>query len=540
MAILDNVLNRFGFISQKQYEKNIQEAVKRELAKIPFWLGETADAQRWNMPSGYTYATQADIYRLSPVLGTALDIVMDDVGLSKFNVKKIRGERTTEVPNHEFELLLRNPNPADSGLEFMRDSAANYKLNGNCVWWLNRTAPDEKPMELWTMPFSQITPIPDGRLYVSHYEYNPGNGKGIIPIPTWQIVHFKTYNPNNRFVGLSPIESLALTLQGNQGMRQTKTTMYTEYGGAPQSILSFKDWVPDEAWQDIKSEKRQAAMRNEMLMLRGTGDGVSWMARTVSSKDAEFIENMKQDMTDIFNRMCPGLLAMLDANATEANALAARATYSEKTLWKTLEVFAQKITSDILPAYETTQIKLIGEFEDPRVVDRKLELEEQTAFERSHTLDEVRKEMYEDSPIGDERGELLISQIKADSGQPTPPANPVPPVVPDVQNTDNTTEPMPMNDGADLQVKAALDALTAWRRVALRGKTEKAKAFTNPALSSTLTESIKAQLGDMQDLNKVSKIFKTEMDKLLPKEHIDPVSILKAIELGVRALEAKG
>ena len=34
-------------------------------------------------------------------------------------------------------------------------------------------------------------------------------------------------------------------------------------------------------------------MRNEMMMLRGVGEGVTWMSRALSSRDAEFIENLE-------------------------------------------------------------------------------------------------------------------------------------------------------------------------------------------------------------------------------------------------------
>ena len=184
----------------------------------------------------------------------------------------------------------------------------------------------------------------------SHYDYFAGNGKAQMRLETWEIFHLKTYNPNNRFIGLSPLESLAVTLRGDLEMRETTTNNYAEYGGAPQSILTFKEFVADPAWKDVKAEIRSAAKRNEMMMLRGVGDGVSWLQRALSNKDMDFVAGLKQNLTDVFNRMCPGLLSMLSENATEANALAARATYSEKTQWPLREVIAQKGTSDILPA----------------------------------------------------------------------------------------------------------------------------------------------------------------------------------------------
>jgi phage portal protein BeeE len=534
MSILEEVLNTFGFISQSQFEARIAEAVKAELDKVPRWLGETADAQRNSQPDPIIYANQADLYRLSPILGTALDVLADDVGLSKFNVKRMVGEEVRDINNHDFELLLRAPNPLETGMEFLGSTTRGYKLNGNHVWWLNRGDPFEPPQELWEIPYQMIQPVPDGKLYLSHYNYLPGNAKQAMPLPTWQIVHFKTYNPNNRFVGLSPIESLAQTLIGDLGMRKTNTRTYTEYGGAPQSILAFKDWVPDEAWKDIKQSKQQAAMKNEMMMLRGVGDGVTWMARAMSSKDMEFIETLKHNMTDVFNRMCPGLLSMLSENATEANALAARATYSEKSLWKTLEAIAQKVTADILPSYGR---KLIGIFDDPRVVDRKLELEEQNAFERTHTVEEVRQEYYQDDPIGDERDKLFVVQVNEQSGgiqKPPPPPRPIMPTPLNTQPAEET--PVTDNGAPDLQAKAAIEDLQRWKKMAIRGKTEKMIAFKSIYIPSAMSRDISMKLGILTDKAQIVALFDAKIESFKPKPRRDPDAVLEGIRLGLKAL----
>lgn len=525
MSIIDDVLNRFGFVSQKQLQHKVSEALKAELDKVPKWLSETADAQQWDMPSMQVFATQADMYRLSPILGTALDVLGDDVGESKFNVKRIVGEEEKDIPNHPFEVnqygSMLYPNPLESGSEFLRDTVINYKLNGNAIWWLNRSNKNEIPAEIWSIPFQQIEPVPDGKLYLKGYNYYPGNGKNKIMLPVWQIVHFKTYNPSNRFVGLSPIESLALTLQGDYGMRRTSKKTYTDYGGSPRDILAFKEWIPDEAWDDIKKEKTRAAIENSTMMLRGVGDGVSWMARAMSNKDMDFINMLKQNMVDIFNRIAPGLLSVLSENTTEANALAGRATYSEKSLWKTQNMIARKTTSEILPAYGR---KLIGSFDDPRFVDRKLKLEEQAVFERSHTLAEVRKEFYQDDPLGDERDDLLPSQITAKASEPEREARPAELEQNDVvESTPATNEPMK----ADLM---------RWKRLALRKFGKPQPKFESDYIPPELNRTISTRLKACKSTVEVAELF----------ESIKPVArtneatvILKAIEAGVKALELK-
>ena len=508
MGLIQNVLNRFGYVDQKQLQARVIEAVKTEMDKdLPEWLGETADAYRWKMPPIDIFANQADLYRVSPILGTALDVLSNDVGTQKFNVKRIRGEDSTDIPNHPLELLLRNPNPIDSGLEFIRDTVSNYKLNGNAFWWLNKASDKATPDEIWTIPASMISPVPDKQMYISHFDYFPGNGQ-TLRLETWEIVHFKTYNPANRFIGLSPLESLVDTIVSDNGMRRTARTTYTDHGGMPPSILAFKDFPSNDVWADMKREAKQSAIRNEMMMLRGVGDGVSWMSRSINAKDSEFIASFKQNLTDVFNRMCPGLLAMLSENATEANALAASAFYAEKTLWVVDEALAQKITSDILPAYG---LKLVGMFDDPRYVDRKLTLEEQRQYAMTHTVDQINKEYYQEVELGDERGNLFPVQINAQTGteQPAPAGNPQAEPQPeplDISQSDNMpADEMTPEDNTPAG-KAALDDLLKFERKA-RKKIGKAVAFTSDILPVELVSSIMVQLETCTDESAVKAVF---------------------------------
>lgn len=521
MSIIDNAMYRLGITTRAKFKELVGEAVKRELEKMPYWLDGTPEAERNNLPDPIIFANQADMYRLSPILGTALDILAGDVGLSKLNVKRMVGEETRDIPNHEFEVLMRNPNPLESGMEFLGNTIRGYKLNGNHIWWLNRPDKYTPPTEIWQIPYQKIQPVPDGRMFLKGYVYFPGDGGEPIPLPTWQVVHFKNFNPSSPYWGLSIMESLAETIRGDLGMRRTVSRTYNNYQGMPPSILAFKDWVSDEAWKDIKAEKQNAVMKNEMMMLRGTGDTVSWMSRAMSSKDMDFIATLKQNTTDIFNRTCPGLLAMLSENATEANALAARATYAEKTLWQSLELLAQKTTGEILPAYGR---KLVCVFDDPRVVDRKLKLEEQAAYERSHTLGETRREFYQDDPLGDERDNKLMSEAKSApvevKPQPAPESAPV-----QSQETSDMDE----------ATKAAIDDMMRWRRMTLRGK-EKAGEFRSAYIPAGVLRSVKAKLPSiLDDKAEIAKLFDVEIEKLKPQQ--SAAGILRGIELGVKALE---
>ena len=528
MSLINDLMDKFGFISRKQFNERVAEAVKLELDKnAARWLGGTADAQKWTLPDPVIYANQADLYRLSPVLGTAIDILGSDIGAAKFNVARMVGEDLRDIPNHELEQKMRVPNLLDTGMEFIQFTVSNYLLNGNATWWMNRESENDRPSELWPIPFSMLEPVPDGRLYLKGWNYYPGMGKKPIKFSTWEILHFRKYNPANRFVGLSPIESLATTIKGDLSMRNTNTRNYVEYGGAPPSILSFKEFVPNEQWKDIKDETRAAAKRNEMMMLRGAGDGVTWLNRQLSNRDMEYINVLRQNIEDIFNRMCPGLLAMLAVNTTQANALAARATYAEKTVWPMMETISQKITASILPAYGR---KLIGSFEDPRVVDRQMKLKEQEAYERTHTVEETRYEYYKNRPLGDERDKMLV--VEANSTKPGP--TPMPALPRERGNPANAQEAVATQEQGS---KAdALDELLKWRRMAMRGKA-KAIKFKSYAIPADLTEKIRENLTKTANPDKIRDIFENAIKCLQPATKQDANAVLEGLRLAVGALK---
>jgi len=214
---------------------------------------------------------------------------------------------------------------------------------------------------------------------------------------------------------------------------------------------------------------------------------------------------------------------MLSESSTEANALAARATYAEKTEWPMMEMLAQKDTSDILPAYGR---KLICIYDDPRVVDKKLKLDEQTAFERSHTVKEVRKEYYQDDPIGDERDELFPAQVTAQAAKPEQP-------VEQPATEQPPAEDAPVTTADDTVMKAEL---LKWKRYAIRtfGKAQFGK-FESAALPANVIDNVYASLAGCKMAGDVADVFENAMNNEQPKD-----SAIKALAAELaRAVDAE-
>lgn len=541
----------FGFVSKKEYN-----ALEREIAAIKAttgysdWLLETGAAEKYTLPDPSTYAHQAEMFRRLSWVLQAVNMVASAGALTDFEVARIvAGKEPKDIPNHEFEFLLQHPNDMDSRYEFLYATIAYWKLNGNAYWHLNRVDENSKPDELWVIPPSMISPVPDGKMFLKGYVYYPGNGREIFMEP-WQILHFKSFNPFSRFLGLSAMESIALVAHGDLGMQDWNTRLFKENNARLPGILTFEQFIEQGTWDKIKDDTREASRKRDLLMLRGVGQGgVNWLQNAVSQKDMEFLAGRKFNREEIYNTLAPGAYSMVSENATEANSLTGRAVFNELSVYPMHVMMGEKITNGILPVYGGRP--LIGKFEDVRVSDRALSLKEQEEYAKSHTIAEIRQEFYGDDPLGDDRDALLpievsyknIAQTVPSSVDPeaqngNPGANPKAPTQPQQgtsqqQGAQQTDPGMPMNEPA---AKAARDELERWERKALKsiGRTVQ---FSSNLLPSDVSARINAGLPRCTDGAAIKALFNRVSNDVYPMS--DAALHLEGLKLAVMALEGR-
>ena len=537
----------FGLVTKSDYTKLQQELATLKANFKPYekWQLETARAEMFNLPDPSVYEHQAELYRRLSWVVQAVDITASAGALTPFSVARVvAGKEPKDIPNHDFELKLQHPNPLDSRFEFLYATIALWMLNGNAYWWLNRSSENAPPDEMWFIPPSMIQPVPDGNMYLKGYLYYPGTGAEIFLQPH-EIVHFKRFNPFSRFVGLSAIESIALVAGGDLAMQAWNTRLFGENNARLPGILSFEQMIADPTWQDIKDNTREAAKNRELLMLRGVGQGgVNWIQNAVSQKEMEFLAGREFNKQEIQNTLAPGLSTWLSENSTLANSTSNRAAFNELTLYPKHVMMAEKITSNILNSYSGRE--LIGRFEDIRISDKQMELEEQARYAETHTISEIREEFYGDAPLGDERDDLLLSQVKAESGGiQKPPPTPIMQPKQDAPNMpqDKTTQDAPAQDNpkpaetqADASKRAMFEALSKYERYALR-KIGKPLEFTNDVLPESMIREIAGAVKSCKDETDVRTVFTKYKAGYTGK--VEPVNDAAMVLEGIRLVLAK-
>ena len=462
-------------------------------AQYPGWALATAEAQKFNIPRMELPEAQAELYMRLSWVAIAVGNVARVAASVPLEVMQEVGEDEEEIINHPFELLLKRPNPRRSRFEFLEASFLWRQLTGNAYWWLNKANESAAPSEMWILPSHRMEPVPDGNMYLKGYLYDPGDGQK-IPLEPWEVVHFRTFNPFNPFVGLSPIEALATVAVGDLKMQEFNTTFYGEDNAKIPGVLSFADPINDSDWIRLLEDIKEQGKKRNMLTLRNTGaGGVNWVAMALSQKDMEYLNARRFNQQEIYDLFAPGLNQWLSPDTNNANSKSGRDAFFELSIFPLHTAIAETTTNNIMPLYGENQT---AQFEDVRPKDRELVLKEQAAFGRVHTIDEIRNEFYNAKGIGDERGALLPAEIKVATGG----GGDVPAQLAEFAGKPPAPEPNPQDQVDETSKRKERDRFRrfAGKRIG-EGKPEKIAAFEFEHLDATEQETIKAEFVPQDD-----------------------------------------
>lgn len=401
-------------------------APARKAAPLPGRLRVSGGDARWDAPTADDAERQARLYANLAWIQIAVSNVASVFAATPFTVATLTADGEAQQPGHAFETLLRRPNPAQSRYEFLEATYAWRRITGDCYWWLNRPSPTAPPEELWIIPSGQVTPLPDGAGYVRGYRYDPGDGVTLTLDP-WEIAHFKTFNPLSRYVGLSAVQALALDSMADIAAQRYNAAFYDRDNAKPDGLLLFADNIEDGRWNRLQEDMRDqtgGTKRRRMMLLRNVGPGgVQWITTQMTRTEMGYLEGRTFTKEEVFALLAPGLASVLAVNATEANSTAGKDTFLSFAVHPAHIAIAEKIAADVLPAYGDG---LTGAFADVRRADTEMELKARAAYERVHTVDEVRAKYDGSPPLGDERGQQLAASATNARPAPPPPMEPTP------------------------------------------------------------------------------------------------------------------
>lgn len=221
---------------------------------------------------------------------------------------KRQGKNLTELEDHPILKLWDKPNPLQAQASFIEAALAYRLISGNS--YIEANVIKGAPVELWPVRPDKMKVQTNSMGYVSKYHFKYGQVERSWDVDQVNmkspILHWKSFNPNDDFYGMSPIQAALLQIdQSNAGQKWNLSLLQNQ--AAPSGVLQMdstksnpRGTLTDEQYTKLKSEFDEwyTGPRNagRPMILEG---GLVWQQIALSPKDMDFIKSKEVTATDI-------------------------------------------------------------------------------------------------------------------------------------------------------------------------------------------------------------------------------------------------
>ena len=316
-----------------------------------------------------------------------IEILGNEVSSSVLHVLRREGENENEVVNHPVEALFLSPNEYFSRSFLLQYAVAWLCLDGNAYWYMAPAVNDKDTIvELWPMPSNRTWAVPDKDpdVFIKHYAYHHTDNT-LYKIDKRYVVHFMLRNPWSLYSGLSKITAAFLPTQTDLAASGFQRDFYVKGRGIPQSVVSLSPEIGDPDFfateqklkEDFEGGRKIAVVRAGEFDVKSIG---------ISQNDMQIVQSRKftRDEIDSLILGIPFRNVEDSAGLKEANRMMV-----EKAVRPLHVLMEEQLTIQLLHRFYGND--LIARFEDVRMQDRAVAVQEFNAYANSWTLDEARR-----------------------------------------------------------------------------------------------------------------------------------------------------
>lgn len=320
--------------------------------------GNTGDWQK------YTPSNTRDSMMASSVPYACTDLISSDVAKLKINYVKRKKKVWREAKGPRYVKLLCNPNPYQTRDQFIKAWVSSKISWGNAYILLTRNvagtivqmdalnpryvvplvAPDQSVFYQITMSPLQVTPL----------ESNV--------VPASEIIHDRGMCLKHPLVGVSPLSACAAAVSMTASMTDNSAAFFAN-SARPSGVLTAPGKISQTTADEIKAYWAKNFSGNSSGKLAVLGDDLKYAAMTMSSTDAQLIEQLNFSVADIarcFHVPLHKIGADQMRTAGTSNAVYEAAYYSD-CLQSYIEAIEMLLTSAFdLPSDRGIQFDLSG------------------------------------------------------------------------------------------------------------------------------------------------------------------------------------
>lgn len=336
-------------------------------------------------------------------------------------IKKTKDGRQ-EADNHLALSLLHDVNPFMSSSELFLATQAFLELEGNTFWYLPKGTVTKKPAEIWILDPTRVHIVKSAQSFIAGYIYKNEANRDVPLLPD-EIIHFKRFNPLDRYRGLGTVRAAALAVDIDTFSAQWNKNFFFN-AAVPSAVLETEGTMTEEQFQRLKSnwDVSHTGLDNahKLAILQG---GLKFKPMNLSQKDMEFLEQRRFTRDEILGifRVPKTILGIVE-DVNRANAEASEFVFAKRVVKPRMAFITDRLNEFYLPLFGEDPNTISFEFADPVPQNIEIDLKRKETGLRSGylTVNEVRAE--EGRPPADNGNTIFISSLLLPLGQVQQPA----------------------------------------------------------------------------------------------------------------------
>jgi HK97 family phage portal protein len=227
----------------------------------------------------------------------------------------------------------------------------HLNLGGNGVWHM--VMRDGMPVELWPLMPDRVRPVPAPRKYISHYEYDLGDGVGVKKLKGNEIIHFQFADPANPYWGMSPLQAVARVVDTDvEAVTWNKVSLQNR--AVPDGVFMIN--APNathQQWVEARDQVRRRYLekgREPWVLFN-----VDYKQMSLSPVEMDFLNSRKysrEEIAGVFG-VLPILIGAMDGT-TYNNIHVAKRIFWEDTIIPYLDDIRDSLRLTLLPYFDPT------------------------------------------------------------------------------------------------------------------------------------------------------------------------------------------
>lgn len=264
--------------------------------------------------------------------------------LASVDFMVFRGKQ--ELAEHPVKTLLRQPNPLQSGPEYIRSKVGYLLIAGN--GFEERVKVGTEVRELYQLRPDRMKIIPNVSGVPAAYEYVVGGRKVRWNVDErtleCDVRHLRMFNPVDDWYGMSPIEAGAYAIdQHNESMAWMQALLQNSARPSGALVVKENGTLSDDSFARLKAqiEEQYSGSGNagRPMLLEG---GLDWKAMGLSPTDMGVIESKSSAARDIALALgVPPQLLGIPGDNTYSNYAEARLAFWEDTVMPLLDLIVR-------------------------------------------------------------------------------------------------------------------------------------------------------------------------------------------------------